>query len=83
MPAVYFTPNSAKLFQKIKDEKLKERIRSVLKKLAENSLLGKKLKGELSGQYTVRVWPYRIVYYIDYKKDVIITDIGHRKDVYR
>ena len=40
-------------------------------------------RGKLESQYSLRIWPYRIVYFVDKERDVIITDIRHRKDVYR
>lgn len=83
MPKVYLTPNSAKLLKKIKGEKTKRKIKTALGKLAENPQAGKKLRGELEDQYSLRVWPYRIIYLITKEKDIIVTDIGHRKDIYR
>ncbi|OGH39062.1 MAG: hypothetical protein A3B44_03110 [Candidatus Levybacteria bacterium RIFCSPLOWO2_01_FULL_38_21] len=83
MTKVNFTPNSLKHFKKIKDKKIKAKIKTGFLKLSQNSYLGKKLEGEFQGQYSLRVWPYRIVYYITEKKDIIITDIGHRKEIYR
>ena len=55
-----------------------------MRDLALDPFQGKKLKGELRGQYSIRVWPYRIIYQI-YKKELIITiiDVGHRQGVYR
>ena len=52
-------------------------------KLEQNPIAGKKLTGKLESQYSLRIWPYRIVYFVDKERDVIITDIRHRKDVYR
>ena len=51
--------------------------------LTNDPFQGKKLEGELKGQYSVRVWPYRIIYQI-YKKELIISiiDVGHRQGVY-
>ena len=51
--------------------------------LAGDPFQGKKLEGELKGQYSIRVWPYRIIYQI-YKKELIISviDVGHRQGVY-
>ena len=83
MSRVFFTPNSSKLLQKLTDKKLKIKIDNAKKLLANNPYIGKKLKGELTGQYTLRIWPYRIVYFIKPNKDIVITDIGHRKDIYR
>ena len=44
---------------------------------------GKKLKGELAGQYSLAIKPYRIVYTVE-KKVVTVTvlHIGHRQGVY-
>ncbi|MCC6323508.1 type II toxin-antitoxin system RelE/ParE family toxin [Candidatus Nomurabacteria bacterium] len=52
--------------------------------LGGNPFQGKKLEGELKGQYSIRVWPYRIIYQI-YKKELIISiiDVGHRQGVYK
>jgi mRNA-degrading endonuclease RelE of RelBE toxin-antitoxin system len=83
MPEVFFTPNSEKIFQKIRDKKLKARIGLAITKLSKNPFAGEKLKGVLSSQYKLKVWPYRIIYFIRPNKDIVITDIGHRKDVYR
>ncbi len=61
-----------------------QRIRLVLRSVASNPFEGKKLEGELKGKYSIRVWPYRIIYEI-YEKHLIVSviHIGHRKDVYR
>lgn len=83
MTKVYFAPNSQKLFNKIKERKIKTKIEIGISKLIINPYIGKKLEGEFEGQYSIRVWPYRIVYYISKEKNVIITDIGHRKEVYK
>ncbi len=83
MAKVYFTPNTQKILSKLKDKKLEKRILQAKSKLEQNPLAGKKLTGKLEGQYSLRIWPYRIVYFINQEKDLIITDIRHRKDVYR
>lgn len=59
------------------------KIFSAILDLAQDPLQGKKLEGKLKGQYSIRVWPYRIVYQI-YKKELIISiiDVGHRQGVY-
>lgn len=83
MAKVYFTPNTQKILNKLKDKKLEKRIRDAKVKLEQNPIVGKKLTGKLEGQYSLRVWPYRIVYFVNQEKDVIITDIRYRKHVYR
>lgn len=61
----------------------KARIAKAIDSLALDPFQGKKLEGDLKGQYSVRVWPYRIIYQI-YKKELIISiiDVGHRQGVY-
>jgi len=48
-------------------------------KLSLDPFIGKKLSGEFEGHYSVRVWPYRVVYKI-YKNEllVLVIRIGHR-----
>ena len=57
-------------------------IQATIDKLIDNPLLGKPLKGELSGQRRLRVGRYRIVYAID-EQTIYIVSIDDRKDVYR
>lgn len=59
------------------------KIEKAIDSLAMDPFAGKKLEGELKGQYSVRVWPYRIIYQI-YKKELIISviDVGRRQGVY-
>ena len=51
--------------------------------LAQNPDLGKKLEGELRDFYSLRVWPYRIIYQI-IKNELIVfvVQIKHRQGVY-
>lgn len=61
-----------------------KRILAILPIIAADPFVGKKLDGELTGLYSYRVWPYRIIYKI-YKKVlvVVIIRIGHRQGVYK
>lgn len=61
-----------------------QKILNAIEYLAEDPFLGKKLKGKLSGKYSLRLWPYRVIYIV--KKEeiiVVILDIGHRQGVYK
>lgn len=64
-------------------EAFQDKILHALVYVAENPYEGKKLVGEYGGRYSVRVWPYRIIYSV-YKKErvVIVIRIGHRQGVY-
>lgn len=44
--------------------------------------LGKKLEGKLKDRYSVRAWPYRIIYVIN-NNTIIIDTIEHRQGVYK
>ena len=80
---VRLTPRSEKDFHKLSQSD-KKRVKKALKTLENEPYSGKKLKGYLHGHYSLRIWPFRIIYFI-YKKEclVIIIRIGHRKNIYR
>lgn len=61
----------------------KTKIKKKLISLQDNPLLGKKLGGELEGDRSLRAWPYRIIYSIDKKQNLIsISNILHRQGAY-
>jgi len=66
------------------DRKLCARILTAIESLAEDPFIGKKLKGPLKGDYSLRVGSYRIIYSV-YKEKLIICiiDLGHRKGIYK
>lgn len=47
-----------------------------------NPFAGKKLRGELEDFYSLRIWPYRILYTIE-NKIILIHAIEHRQSVYK
>lgn len=53
-------------------------------KLVDNPYLGKRLVGDLSPYFRIRVGDYRVIYEI-IESDIIVTviKIKHRKDIYR
>lgn len=82
-----YTITYSKKFQKslasypLKDQ---QRISIACSFLAEDPYIGKKLSGNFSGIYSLRIWPYRVLYRIF--KDVIevyVEAVFHRKDAYR
>ncbi len=54
-----------------------------LASIAANPWIGKKLKGKYAGSYSVKAWPYRIIYDI-YKNNllVLVIKIKHGGGVY-
>jgi len=80
---IEFTHISQKQFQKLPPNQTKK-IAKKIKSLRQNSLLGKKLQGRLKNQYSLRAWPYRIIYQIDQNQKIIkILLINHRQSAYR
>lgn len=62
----------------------RQRIISALVYLSKNPYLGKKLEGERKGQWSLKVWPYRMIYEIKKEKLIIlIIKIGHRQGAYK
>ncbi len=51
--------------------------------LTKTPFLGKKLKGEYQGQWSYRVWPYRIIYTIRRNELLILVlRVAHRQSAY-
>ena len=53
-----------------------------LKYLEKDVYQGKKLSGKLTGFYSLRSWPFRIIYIIK-NNSTWIVHIDHRKKVYK
>lgn len=64
--------------------KYQKKILVVLSTIANNPFVGKKLTGKLTGVFSYRAWPYRIIYKV-YKNIllIVIIRIGHRQGVYK
>ena len=78
-----FKRNAKKGLMKVPQKQVRLVVQKI-KMLQESPFLGKKLMGGFTGFYSLRVWPYRIIYTV-YKKEllVIIVSIGHRQGVYK
>lgn len=78
-----FSREAENNFSSLSKDERKKVVRK-LEVLKNNPYLGKKLNGELAGQYSFRAWPYRILYQI-YQKQLVITvlKIAHRQGVYK
>jgi len=52
--------------------------------LEKEPFLGKPLRGELSGKWSLRIGDYRVIYVIDeQRKIVLLYYVRHRKKVYK
>lgn len=80
---VIITPKALKQYNHLpKIEQIK--IKKKLFLLKQNAQEGKKLSGEYTELRSLRVWPYRIVYFIDNKvKKIYVVTIAHRQGVYK
>jgi addiction module RelE/StbE family toxin len=76
-------PSAEKRLARLPDKE-HYRVGLALAGLSINPFIGKKLHGEYQGYYSIRVWPYRIIYTI-LKQElfVIVVGIGHRQGVYQ
>jgi mRNA interferase RelE/StbE len=80
---VILARRAQKDFQKL-SQKDQGRILDAFREIAVDPFIGKKLEGDFAGHYTVRVWPYRIIYRIVREiVTVSVVAIGHRQGVYR
>lgn len=63
-------------------KRIQFRIKAALKEIRDNPYQGKKLSGDLEGEYSWRVGRYRILYSIQ-GKNIWLETVRHRKEVYR
>ncbi len=83
MTKIILSPQVTKQLSKLNKSDLKK-INKRLYQLKESPLIGKKLQGKLKNFYTLRAWPYRIIYQIITNKDALeIITIAHRQSVYK
>ena len=79
MVKVKFDPSFKKIFSKIKDKSLKDKIIKQILKIKENPEFGKPMKYSRKGTREIYVSPYRLSYIYNEKEDIIILlDIYHK-----
>lgn len=80
---VILSKDAAKQFNHlVKSEQKKIKKKLIL--LESDPLAGKKLSGEFAGNFTLRAWPYRIMYKINGQNQrVEVSAILHRQGVYK
>lgn len=60
------------------------KITKKLHELDHNPFAGKPMTGKLKGKYSLRAWPYRIIYQIFKDQGFLLVDtIEHRQGVYK
>jgi len=79
---IIVTPEAEKQYNrlpKIEQKKVKRKLTI----LEINPKAGKKLVGNFSELWSLRAWPYRIIYYLNKSQNTIyIVTIAHRQGVY-
>lgn len=80
---VIITPKAQKHFEHLsKSDQTK--INKKLSALENDPFSGKKLSGELKEQRSLKAWPYRIIYYINFlENNLYVTAIIHRQGAYK
>lgn len=76
--------NQAKKFYEKLQRNVRARVREALVALEKSPQAGKRLHGELRGNYSLRVGKLRIIYYVSERdKTVYVIAIGLRKTIYK
>jgi len=78
---IFFSAPAKKDYSNLRKSDQKK-VKHKIKILKQNYSAGKKLRGELKGLYSLKAWPYRIVYK-KAKTGLIIVTICHRQGVYK
>lgn len=80
---LFFKNTAVKSIDKL-PYKDKYKVSLVLESLKTNPFSGKKLAGEFKDLYSIRAWPYRIIYTVIKKELVVlVVDVAHRQGAYR
>ena len=80
MVKVLYDKNFLNTFSKIKDKLLKLKIKKQLKKIINNSEVGKPMKNSRKGTRELYIKPFRLSYVYHVNKDIIeILDFYHKK----
>ncbi len=79
---LFLTKTFQKNFKKL-SKKRQEMVENALREIYSQPYKGRKLSGELEGEFSYRVGKYRIIYFIDEEKHIWIETVRHRKHAYR
>jgi len=83
---IEFSHLAAKELEKIYkvEKKLYSRLIAAVEALSRSPYLGKKLRGKLKDNYSLRVGDYRVIYMVRKDKLIIyVIDMGHRREIYQ
>ena len=79
---VFISHQAIKQYSKI-PKSSQQKVKNGLQLLSRSPMAGKSLKGKLEGCYSLRCWPYRIIYQYDNSKTALnVLSIIHRQSAY-
>jgi len=80
---IEYSKVAAKQIRKLPKNKRNKAVK-IISLLKQDPLAGKRLKGEFKSFFSIRVWPYRIIYrYFPKEKLIFINTVEHRQGVYK
>lgn len=79
---IIYTHEFERDIKKIKDQRIRERIKKLIRRIGENPDVGKPLRYELEGLRSLKIPPFRILYESK-SNSIILHKFEHRKKVYR
>jgi len=79
---LYLTKTFQKRFSKL-PKPIQNKIEAALKEIYLDPYSGKRLLGELEGEFSFRVGTYRIICCIDEQDNIWIETVRHRRNAYR
>ena len=81
MVIVEFHPQFQKIFSKIKDNSLKEKIIKQFSKIRENPEIGKPMRNVRKGTREIYIAPFRLSYaYVKSEDKIIFLDLYHKDE---
>ena len=78
---IIWTQKFEQEFKRIRDRTTQDKLEKQIRKIYENPNLGKPLRYNLKGEWSVYVKPYRLIYKVEGDK-LILLRFEHRKQVY-
>ena len=79
---LFLTRTFQKNFERLPED-VRARVKDALLKIRKNPSRGKRLQGQLKGEFSLRVGAYRIIYTLDDAGNIWIETVRARKDAYR
>jgi mRNA-degrading endonuclease RelE of RelBE toxin-antitoxin system len=82
MSNVFYSPSAEKQIRILPKTEQRKILRKI-ELLATNPLAGKPLMGELKSYFSLRAWPYRVIYTFSKTNGITIHSVAHRQNAYK